>query len=101
MNKGLNLKSINFRVLADKYSSRYGKHLAFAAVMVVLLVYVLVVVKISGLSKAEPNPSQTIDTKSLVPHVNQQAINRIQALENNSPQIHSLFEQARNNPFQE
>jgi hypothetical protein len=101
MNKGLNLKSIDFRSLALKYSSRYGKHMGFAAAILVLLVYVVVVMKISSLSKAEPNPSQTVDAKSLVPHVNQQAIDRIQALENNSPQIHSLFEQARNNPFQE
>jgi hypothetical protein len=101
MNKGLNLKSIDFRSVALKYSRRYGKHLTFAAAIVVLLVYLFVVMKISSLSKAEPDPSQTVDTKSLVPHVNQQAIDRIQALENNSPQIHSLFEQARNNPFQE
>lgn len=101
MNKGLNFKSLNLKALAAKYSRQYGKHIAFGAVIVVLLVYVLVVIKISALSKAEPNSSQSIDTKSLVPHVNQQAIKRIQALENNSPQIHSLFEQARNNPFQE
>jgi len=101
MNKGLSLKSIDFKTLASKYSRRYGKHIAFGAIIVVLLIYVLVVVKISALSKAEPSSSQTIDTNSLVPHVNQKAIDRIQALENNSPQIHSLFEQARNNPFQE
>ncbi len=101
MNKGLNLKSIDFKGLGTKYAKQYGKHMAFAAVIIVLLVYVLVVAKISALSKAEPSSSQTVDTNSLVPRVNQQAINRIQALENNSPQIHSLFEQARNNPFQE
>lgn len=101
MNKGLSLKSIDLKGLTAKYSRQYGKHIAFGAIILVLLIYVLVVIKISALSKAEPNQSQTIDTKSLVPHVNQQAINRIQALENNSPQIHSFFEQARNNPFQE
>src|SRR5579864_2776908 len=101
MNKGLDLKSVKLNSLAAKILSRYGKHIGFAVVVIVLLTYVYAVLKISSLSRAEPAPSQTTNSSSLVPHVNQQAIDRIQALENNSPQIHSLFEQARNNPFQE
>jgi predicted PurR-regulated permease PerM len=101
MNKGLDLKSIKPNALVSIILKRYGKHVGFAALIVVLLTYVFVVVKISSLSRAEPAPSQTVNSSNLVPHVNQQAIDRIQALENNSPQIHSLFEQARNNPFQE
>ena len=101
MNKGINLKSVKFGGLATVALKRYGKHIGFAALIIVLLTYVIVVMKISSLSKAEPSSDKTTSASNLVPHVNQQAINRIQALENNSPQIHSLFEKARNNPFQE
>jgi len=101
MNKDMNLKSINLKDQAAKLFKQYGKHIGFAAVIVVLLTYVYVVLKINSLSKAEPASSQTTTSQTVIPHVNQQAINRIQALENNSPQIHSIFEQARNNPFQE
>lgn len=101
MSTGLNFNSIKLNSLAAMVLKRYGKHIGFAAVIIVLLVYVIVVLKINTLSQAQVPQGQAVNPSALAPHVNQQAIDRIQALENNSPQIHSLFEQARNNPFQE
>ena len=99
--KNLNLKSLKLAPLFAKYSKKYGKHAAFGMLIVVLLTYVFVVVRISALSKAEPDASQPPDSSSLIPRVNQKAINQIQSLEDSNTQIHSLFEQARNNPFSE
>jgi hypothetical protein len=99
--KDLNLKSLKFAPLFTKYSKKYGKHAAFGMLIVVLLTYVFVVMRISTLSKAEPPANQPADTSTLIPRVNQRAIDQIQSLESNNTQIHSLFEQARNNPFAE
>lgn len=104
MNKDLkkfDLKSLKFGPLLAKFWKRYAKHSGFALLVVILLTYVLVVVRISALSKAEPGPDQPVDTSTLIPRVNQKAIDQIQSLESNNTQIHSLFEQARDNPFSE
>jgi hypothetical protein len=99
--KGIHLKSIKLTPLITKYSKKYGKHTAFMLLIVVLLTYVYVVARISALSKAEPPANQAPDSSSLIPRVNQKSIDQIQSLESNNTQIHSLFEQARDNPFSE
>jgi len=99
--KDINLKSLKPGPLVAKYLKKYGKHSGFAMLVVVLLTYVFVVIKISSLSKAEPSADQQPDTSTLIPRVNQKSIEQIQSLESNNTQIHSLFEQARDNPFAE
>jgi predicted PurR-regulated permease PerM len=101
MSKDISLKSLNLFPLFKKYYSKYHKHAAFGAVLVVLLVYVLVVLKISSLANAEPGADQEVTVTTSIPKIDGKAISQIQALENNNTQVHSLFEQARNNPFQE
>ena len=100
--KSLDLKSLNsLKPLVSKFIKKYSKHSVFGAVLVVLLVYILVVFKINNLAKAEPGPDQSTNTANLIPKVDQKAVNQIQSLEQSNTQIHSLFEAARNNPFQE
>lgn len=102
MNNNLDLKSLsNLKPLFKKYSKRFGKHALFAAVFAVLLVYLLVVYKISKLATAEPGPDQQVTVTNSIPKVDKDAVNQIQSLEQNNTEIHSLFENARNNPFQE
>lgn len=102
MNKDISFKSIkDFKPLLVKYYKQYGKHAVFAAIIVVLLVYLFVVFKISSLANAEPDPSQQNPVTTVIPKIDQNTISHIQSLENNNPGIHSLFDQARNNPFQE
>lgn len=101
MNKGIKLKSVNIQATVTKITKKYSKHTVFGAILIVLLVYIFVVFRINDLSKAEPSPDQTTNAANLIPKVNQKAINQIQSLEQNNTQVHSLFEQARNNPFQE
>jgi hypothetical protein len=67
----------------------------------VLLAYILVVIQISQLSNAEPDPSRQAAASTKIPKVDQNAINQIQKLEQSNTEVHALFNQARNNPFQE
>lgn len=98
--------NISFKTLlprAKQLSSPLATHLPFIFVLVVLLSYVFVVWKISGLTTVEPtdNQEQTALAQSDIPKINKKAVAQIESLEKNNVQVHSLFEQARNNPFRE
>jgi predicted PurR-regulated permease PerM len=100
-NKNLSVKSLNFAALAAKLSKRYGKHAVFGVIILILMVYIFVVLKINSLASASPSADQTTQAAPLIPKVDQETVDHIQTLEQNNTQIHALFEQARNNPFQE
>lgn len=101
MNKDLNLKSINIIPLVKKYGAQYSRHASFGVIIVILLTYAIVVFKIDKLANAEPSPDQEVVVTTSIPRIDSKAISQIQALENNNTDVHSLFEQARNNPFEE
>ena len=101
MSKNLKLKSFKLVPLLKKYYAKYGQHIAFGSILLVLLIYVFVVLKINTLANAEPGADQENVVTASIPKIDGNAINQIQSLENNNTQVHSLFEQARNNPFQE
>jgi hypothetical protein len=101
MSKDISLKSLNPKALINKVAKKYGRHAVFATILFVLLAYIFVVFRISQLSNTEPTPDQKSSNPLAIPQVDQQAIKHIQSLEDNNTQLHSLFQQARNNPFQE
>jgi hypothetical protein len=101
MSKEVSLKSFNLLPAVRKIYSRYGGHAVFGAVLLVLLVYVFVVVRINSFANAEPSPDQQTTVTNSVPRIDSKTIDQIQNLENNNTEVHSLFEQARNNPFSE
>src|SRR5438045_1525670 len=101
MSKDLNfdLKAVMPQV--KKYWAKVSKHLAFIAIIGVLLVYLFVVWHINALATAEPSDQdeQAAVTSAKIHKIDQKAINQIQALENNSPAVHTLLDKARSNPF--
>jgi len=97
--KSLDIKALQATV--QKFFKAESKHAVFLAIMLVLIVYLFVVWRISKLAIAEPSDDQTASAQSQIPKIDKTAIDQIQSLEQNSPEIHSLFDSARNNPFQE
>lgn len=97
--RNIDLKAIQKRI--TKFSKAESKHAAFLGILIVLLMYVAMVWKISGLATAEPSSDDTAIVQSKIPKVDKKAVNQILNLEQNNTQVHSLFNQARNNPFQE
>jgi len=98
-------KDISFASIKIKLQAALPKiyqHVNFAAVIIILLVFIFTVWRISQLASAEPSPDQegTSDVTN-VPKVDPKALSQVTQLENNSPQVHALFNQARNNPFGE
>jgi apolipoprotein N-acyltransferase len=97
--KNIDLKALKNRIA--KFTKAESKHAAFLGIIIVLLMYVVMVWKISGLATAEPSSDDTAIVQSKIPKVDKKAVNQILNLEQNNTQVHSLFNQARNNPFQE
>lgn len=100
MNKDLSIKTIKTKFSA--YAPVITKHMSFIIIILVLLVYLFTVFRISQFSNAEPSTeAQSSSEVASTPKIDQKAIDQVQQLENNSPQVHSLLNQARNNPFGE
>ncbi len=98
-NQNIDIKEL--KAQARKVSKILAKHASFIAIMVVLMAYLLVVWKISGLASAEPSDDASQVASASIPKIDKNAIKQIQTLEQNNTQVHSLFNQARTNPFQE
>lgn len=103
MNKDLNSSFKSLLSPAKKYLSIAIRHAPFASIIIVLFCLLFMVYKINQLASAEPTPeaetTSAISTK--IPKIDPDAVKQIQELEQNSPEVHSLFNEARNNPFQE
>src|SRR4051812_32862156 len=95
----LDLKTISKKAVA--FSKKASRHTSFVALMLVLIAYILVVWQISKLATTEPSGDAETAASTKIPKIDPNAIQQIQALEQNNTQVHSLFNQARNNPFQE
>ncbi len=98
--------NLNFKSLPPKLKeigAVLSKHLSFIVILAVLLMYLVVIWNIKALATAEPSAEAESETlaKARIPRIDQKAINQIQSLENNSPQVQALFNNARNNPFHE
>lgn len=103
MKKDINISFDSIKAQLAKFKPFFSKHGSFIAILFVLVIYLFIVWRISALAAAEP-AAEAVDAaliSSAVPKIDKNAIEQIQSLEQNSPQIQALFNQARNNPFQE
>lgn len=101
MNSKLNLKSIKLGPLISNFYRRFGKHTAFAVLIIILLCYIFVVFRINTLANAEPDSTQQVTITNSIPRIDKNAVDQIQSLEQSNTEVHALFQQARNNPFSE
>lgn len=99
MKTDLDLKTTQAKLTA--LIKKLVRHAAFTSLVAVLLVYILVVWQISNLATAEPSSDAQATAATQIPKIDQKAINQIQTLEKSNTEVRSLFNQARNNPFQE
>jgi hypothetical protein len=76
--------------------------LRYAGIMFFCLVagiYIFVLFRINTLASAQPTAEETASTTKL--QVNRKIADQLLKLEDNSVNVQSLFDDARNNPFQE
>ena len=86
--------------------SRLGKKLRpyslLAFLVFVALLYGFVLLRISTLSGLQPSSdavSSQVKAANL-PHIDQSVVDQLQSLQDHSVSVQTLFNQARNNPFQ-
>jgi hypothetical protein len=65
------------------------------------LVYAFIIMRINALGDPAPSLNQPDDTIKQTSHVDQSAIDKIKQLKDNSVNVQTLFNEARQNPFQE
>jgi hypothetical protein len=72
--------------------------------VLVAAVYLFIILRIGALKNATPNPNQAAlasHTMPASPHIDQATVGKIRQLQDNSISVQALFNQARQNPFQE
>jgi nitrate reductase NapE component len=59
--------------------------------------------RISSLADAEPGPAAIAakESKASTPHIDQAVVDKVKQLEDNSVNVQTLFNEARQNPFRE
>jgi uncharacterized protein involved in cysteine biosynthesis len=79
------------------------KYAAFIFAMVVLLVYGYLVFHINTLASQEPADDAVAERLKTVqrPKIDEDAVDKIEQLQDQNVQVQTLFQQARDNPFTE
>lgn len=93
------LENIKHKLSATGHRLR---HYVVAAFLVfVVVIYGIVGMRINTLLSAEPSPdavSSQVKAKS-IPKIDPAVVKQLQSLQDNSVNVQTLFEQARDNPF--
>jgi len=100
------MKDMNPRELLDKAIERIKRAKRYAPVLFCLflaLIYGFVVYRVQVLNASEPAPADvaTQSRTASVPHIDPKVLSQLQKLQDNSVSVQSLFDDARQNPFQE
>jgi len=97
----LDIKSLTKKFGVLEHKLLHYLPLVFA--LVFLIFYSFLVFRINDLSSTEPTDEQVTEKlqSSGRPKIDQSAINQIQQLQDNSVEVKTLFQDARNNPFHE
>lgn len=95
----------DFKTLPQQLSDIAHKASRYAPIMffvLIALVYGFVLLRITMLANAQPTDGDVSgEVAQLTPHIDKNAVQQLQSLEDNSVNVKSLFEEARNNPFGE
>lgn len=104
MSKDINL-NISFKELPQQLGRLGHKFTRIAPLTFVLFVaaiYGFLLVQITSLSNVQPDTTEiSTEIAKLSPHIDEKSASQLQSLEDNSVNVQTLFNQARNNPFGE
>ncbi|HSH55277.1 MAG TPA: hypothetical protein VK983_00465 [Candidatus Limnocylindrales bacterium] len=97
------MPSINPKELFRKSATTAHKYALVGFLVFLVSVYGFLSWRILYFSQLEPDQSEVTNQLKTagVPKINEDAIRKIEQLKDNSVSVQTLFEQARDNPFQE
>lgn len=101
MSTSLSLGSIKEKAMGTLSVAR--KYAVVLFLLFFVAIYGFLAWRTLTLSQAEPDPSAlTTELQTAgVPKIDQDVLNKIQQLQDNSVSVQTLFDEARSNPFQE
>src|SRR6185503_9271689 len=99
-------KDLNLSALVHGLGATFGKIKPYTGLMffvMLSLMYGFIILQINALSAAPVDDNKVLTETSSSPtlHVDPEAAKQLQSLKDNSGNVQTLFEQNRNNPFQE
>lgn len=100
-NADLNLNIASIGPSLGKLFKRLNGYTAFIFFLFVAALYGYIVWRINVYSNAPASQSEVSAKVSAQPHIDPTVVRKMQDLQNNSVNVQSLFNQARDNPFQE
>lgn len=97
----LDLKSLLAKL--NKALEFIKRYIVFIFIVIMLMIFGFFVFRINQFSRTEPTEEAVNEKLQTVqrPKIDKSVLDKIQQLQDQNIQVHSLFEQARNNPFNE
>ncbi len=97
-------KSFNFNEIKDQINGivqLLNKNKIYIFILFIMITYGYIYVKMQSADSASPNTAQiqAIANPLAGTKINAQVVQQIQSLQNNSVNVQTLFQNARNNPF--
>jgi hypothetical protein len=82
---------------------RSKRYIPLLFCLFLVIIYGFLVYRVQVLNSSEPSSSAVANQSitAQVPHIDQNVLNQLKSLQDNSVNVQSLFNQARSNPFQE
>lgn len=100
-NKDLKLNLGDIPAALGASSKKLSAYRVFIFFLVVAGLYGYIIWRINVYSNAPPSTSEVTAQTTAQPHIDPGTIEKIQNLQDNSVSVQSLFDTARQNPFQE
>ena len=100
-NADLNLNVDSIKTRIGSFGKRLGTYKVFLFFLVIASLYGYIVWRINVYSNAPASESEVSAKTVAQPHIDQNTVKKIQSLQDNSVSVQSLFDTARQNPFQE
>lgn len=98
-NVNLDLKSLGSSLPA--LGKKLSKYASFGFFLLLAAVYGFMILRINMLSSAQPDPSEVTNAQISSPHIDPKVADKLQSLKDNSVNVQTLFNDSRNNPFNE
>lgn len=95
------MKDLDLKVFVDKIKGFFLTYYKFIFIIAILCLYSGIIYRINELSLKEPTDEQIAEKleKAKGPKIDQNSINKIEQLQDESVAVQALFDDARDNPF--
>jgi hypothetical protein len=95
--KNIDIKAASAALLASFH--KLGRYAIITFVLFLAIIYSVILYRINTLSSVEPSDEAVAQAST--PHIDPKVVNQLLELKDNNVDVQTLFNDARNNPFQE